>query len=176
MLEKINLFPKIEAVWEKRVRIRRLLQVVSVVVLILYFVFLSSLLSYFLILTGEEKSLKRKIETYEERVKGLEAVESKQVFLSSKLKAIAKVFKFEERPEEALEDLEVLVLPGINLLGINYKDKEIKINGEARDAVVLGEFVKNLEDKGRSFFSQAEFGSINKKTEGDYTFSLLLLR
>lgn len=168
--------PKIEAVWEKRVRMQRLVQVVSVVALILYFVFLSSLISYSLLLTREKKALRGKIGIYEERVKELESVESKQVILKSKLKELLRILKFEEKPEEVLGNLEALSLEGVKFSEINYTDGSLRLRGGARDAVVLDEFVRNLEDEGKNLFSQAAFNNINRTAEGDYIFDLLLLK
>ena len=176
MLEKINLFPKIEAIWEKRVKRQRLAQVVSVVVLILYFVLLSSLLSYSLLLGSQANSLNEKIRSYEKRVQRLEGVESKQVLLKSKLKELVKILAARTEPKEVLVDLDNLTLAGINFAGVDYLGDQIKINGEARDVLVLDGLVKNLEDAGGELFSQIEFESITRMTEGNYAFNLLLLR
>ncbi len=155
---------------------QRLTQVGSVVVLILYFVLLSSLLSYSLLLGGESSSLGEKIRSYERRIKGLEGLESKQVLLKSKLKELVGVLASETNPKEALVDLEKFGLTGINFSGVDYIDEKIKVNGEARDVLALDGLVKNLEDKGVGLFSKIDFESIIRTTEGNYTFNLLLLR
>lgn len=167
--------PKIEAIWERRARIRRWAQVGSITALILYFVFLSSLLSYFLIVKKEENSIRNKIEVYEERIKSLKTVEAKQFFLKAKLKEISPLLMVEEDPAKILKEVEGLALKGIKFLKINYEKGNLRISGEAKDAVVMDKFVKNLEDKGKELFSQAEL-EVNKVTEGDYLFNLLLLR
>lgn len=176
MLEKISLLPRIEAVWERRARIRRWTQVISIIALIFYFLFLSLLFSYSLLITRERNFLGSKIEAYKERIKNLKEVESKQVFLKSKLKELARIFKLEKRPKEVLEDLEALPLEGISFLRISYTSEGLRIEGEARDALVLDEFVKRLEDKGRDLFSKADFGSVSRGEEGNYIFNLSLLR
>lgn len=176
MLEKINLFPRLEAVWEKKVRIQRLLRVGSVVVLVFYFVLLSSLFSYFLVLRREGQSLQRKIKASELKVKELEPVESKQVFLKSKLTHLVKIFSFEERPEEILTELETLAVEGISLSAINYQEEKITVSGEAGNIFVFDQFVKKMLNEGKDFFSEVKFESINKIPEGNYIFDLSLTR
>lgn len=176
MLEKISLFPRVEAVWDERVRRRRWAQVVSVAGLILYFILLSSLISYFLILSKEENSTRSRINSYKERIESLKPVESKQVFLKSKLEELLGILEFEEKPEELLRDLETLTFSGINLEEINYQDENLRIEGGAQDVLILDEFVKNLEEKGKGLFLKAGFENVSKTKEGDYAFELLLLR
>ena len=168
--------PRIEAVWEKKARMRRLAQVISIVALIFNFVLLSSLISYSLLLTRERNALKKKIGVYEARVRKLKPVESKHVLLKSKLKELLKIFKIEEKPDGIFKDLETFGLEGIKFLEVNYADGNLKIKGEARDAVVLDELVQKLEDEGRDLFSQAVFDNVNRTTEGDYIFGLSLSR
>ncbi|MBL7150783.1 hypothetical protein ISS86_02545 [Candidatus Microgenomates bacterium] len=174
MLERINLFPKIQAIWEKRMKMRRLVQVVSVVALILCFTAVSLLLSYSLLLTREGNSIGEKIDTYEGKIRLFEPIESKQVFLKSKLKELAKILEVEKKPEEVLENLDVLSLDGINFSGLNYANGKLQINGKARNVLILDKFVKKLEEEGKNLFSQADFGSINRVADGNYTFNLVL--
>ena len=155
---------------------RRLLQIVSTVALILYFVFLSLLLSYFLFLTREENSLNKKIEINEEKIKSLKPVESKYVLLKSKLKELVEILKLEEKPKETLLNLESLIVEGISMEGIDYSGKELKIRGQAESVLILDKFVKELEKEGKSFFSQAEFEGVGRSEEGKYYFTLSLSR
>lgn len=174
MLEKINLFPKIKAFWEKRALIRRLAVVISIVALILYFVVLSSLLSFFLLLSREEKSVRKNIETHEEKIRSLEPVESKQVLLKAKLGELSKILKIEKRPEEALEDLEAISIMEVTLSDLNYTKGSLKITGKASNVLVLDEFVEKLENEGKNRFSQAQFNNIGRAEENTYNFNLTL--
>lgn len=176
MLEKINLFPKIKAFWEKRVLIRRLVQIISIVGSILYFVILSSLLSYFLLLSREEKSVRKNIETYEEKIRSLEPVESKQLLLKAKLEELSKILKIDKKPEEALEDLETISMIGISFSNLNYAEGSLKIEGKASNVLVLDEFVEKLENEGKDRFSRGEFGNIGRAEENTYNFNLSLER
>ena len=128
---------------------QRLVQVGSVVILIFYFILLSSLLSYSFLLGRDSSSLGEKISSYEKRVKGLESLESKQVLLKSKLKELVKILASETDSKEALVDLEEFALAGIKFSTVDYLDEKIKVNGEARNVLVLDALVKNLEDKGK---------------------------
>jgi len=176
MLEKINLLPRIEAVWEKRVKIRRLVQTGSIVILLVYFLLLSSLFSYLLILGKEIDSVEAKINQQENQIKAFQAREAKQLLLKSKLKNLAKILEKKGNPEQILQDLINLSLPEISFLNISYQDNVLTIEGEAQDALILDALVKNLENQGSQVFREIKFEEVSKKEDGFYTFELFLAK
>jgi hypothetical protein len=175
MLEKINLFPRVEAIWETKARIRRLVQIASILALIFNFVFVSAILSYFLLLANQESDLQAEIGSYEQKIKGLKSVETKQVFLKSKLKELAKVFKIGKVSEEILDDFESLDSEGISFQKINYQEGALIVEAEAQNVLVFDKFVKDLEIKGESLFSQVDFERVMRTPKKKYNFSLRLV-
>ncbi len=176
MLERISLLPKTVAIWERRVRIKRLAQVASVVALILYFLLLSGLLSYYLLTTSQEQGIKKKISQYQEKVKELEPIESKQFILKAKLKELVGIFKTEEKPEELWSNVDALSIEGVEFSNISYAEGSLTVRGEASNALVLDEFIRKVEDEGSRLFSQAALENINRTIEASYVFSLSLLK
>lgn len=155
---------------------RRLAQVGSIVALVAYFLLLSSLLSYFLILRKDKETVKKNIAVYEQRIKSLEPVESKQVFLKEKLKELTQILKFEEKPEAALKDLRSLSIPGVTFSDISYSDGSLSLGGQAEDALVLDAVVKHLESQGSDLFAEARIEGLSKLKETGYSFGLSLIR
>lgn len=176
MLERINLFPQVEALWARRAKMRRFAHVGSILALILYFIFLSSVLSYSLLLAREADSLEKKIAAYEKKIKRLEAIEAKQVFLKSKLQNLIKVLNVESEAQEILGSFKFFDIEGVNFDTIEFQDGQVMVEGEASDAVVLDQFIKNFEKKGISYYSQAEVTNITRDLDGRYHFELTLLR
>lgn len=174
MLEKINLFPKTKAIWEKKAKTRRWIQIGSTVFLVVYLIFLSFLFSYFLILNGEMASAQTKIENYEKQIEMLQGRETKQLLLKEKLKELVEILKSGQEPEKALQDIQSLTLEGITLTSFNYLEKELKVEGEAENALVFDALVKGLEVSGKDDFNQVLFKSVNKMENGDYQFEFLV--
>lgn len=176
MPKGINLLPRVEAIWEQKKRLKRWAQAGGVAALIVYFILLSSLLSYFLLLNKEKNTLAKKIAAYEAEVKNYQSVESKQILLKAKLKELTAILQDGENPEAVLKDLETLVQPEMELKEIFYQEGGLKIEAEAENVLALDRFVKNLASKGADYFSQANFENINRQGEGVYRFNLSLLK
>jgi len=175
MLNKINLFPKIESTWKKRAKIKRWLQIASVVVLILYFVGLSSLLSYSLFLNKKIQSLQTKIEASQQKIKNLKSVESKHLLFKTKLQELVKIFKEEESKKASLVNLDEIQMSGVSFSSVVYGSTGVKIEGTAENVLVLDKFVRQLKTKAQSLFSQAQIENIRRTKDGDYKFTLSFL-
>lgn len=174
MLEKINLFPKVEAVWGKKVKTRRLVQMASIVALAVYFLLISSLISFFLLVKQEMASVQAKISGYQQELKLLQSREAKQFLLKEKLQELVKILESETGSVKALQSARALALTGINLTNVSYLGEELKLEGEAENVLVLDELVKSLEDMNSEKFAEIFFESVNKMETGRYQFEVLL--
>ncbi len=176
MLEKINLLPKVEAIWGKQAKIRRWAQVGSTILLVGYFFILSSIFSYFLLLKQKAASVQAQINETEQQVRLLQGRESKQLLLKEKLKELTEILKSGQDSTAALREVQGLALEGIAFTSLSYLGNELRLEGEAVNALVFDELVKSLANVTENRFSQVLFESINKMEDGDYQFQILIKR
>ena len=174
-MKEINLFDAYVKVPQKKLDLIRKTRVVSIVFLIAYCLVLAGVFSYWLVLKGQASSLSKKIETQQREIKRYEKTETLHVLVKQRLLALAPFLaKASVNQPQVLGEIESLVPEGIVLGSFNFKDDGgFGCEGQARDALVLGEFLdKVVQLNEDNFPEKIDLSSVSRVEEGGYSFAL----
>ena len=153
MEKEINLLRAKEKISAREVRLKRLFQVGSSLLLIFYILVLGSVFSYWLIQERETRLVADKIKLAKGEINSLKKIESLQIALKERLKVLTTAFKETEVDyEDILTFLEQQLPSGVNFESWDItKSGEITITGSAENSLSLGEFLANLSEPEKEF-------------------------
>lgn len=150
------------------------LKAASIVVLIVYALFLGGVFSTWFYLQKQEERVLEQIELKKNQVKELQEVESLQVVLKQKLSALSPILAKESLDySQLLEAINGLAGESVSLSGFEMtEDGQIDFSGQAANAVQLADFLDNLIAQEGLGFKKVILSSITRNIDGSYAFNI----
>jgi len=141
-------------------------------------VLMIALSGFSLVVAGQNQALTDKIEAEKAKIKNLEPVESKQVYLISKLDAFGQLVKTQEKHQAVAEAVFTLLPDNTSLKGFQVSEEGlINLSGSVPDYPTLLELlsrIANSRDLGVPVVS-AKVNSIGVSTGGGIDFAIDVL-
>lgn len=131
--------------------------------------------SYALGVAKSNKKLEQKVSLTKNKISDLQDVESKQVYLISKLGSFANLLKLQERHQAVAETIFSLIPNGTSLQGFEVNEKgTIDLSGNVPDWSKLFELLTRIKGPklGQLSVAQAQVSRINFGSKGDINFSI----
>jgi len=147
MKQEVNLLPKKLGKIRKKQKLKFLLTRVLMGLVLVLALVMVGLSSYSLVLAKGNKNLEEKTEQVKKKISSLSEIESKQVYLLSKLGSFESLIKTQETHQAVTETVFALIPNGTTLKGFQVsEDGVIQISGSVPNYLVLSE----LLDRARS--------------------------
>lgn len=134
--------------------------------------------SYSLGIANSNKKLEQKISVTKVKITQLEEVESKQLYLISKLTAFADLLKLQERHQGVAETIFGLIPNGTSLQGFEVnEDGNITLAGKAPNWLKLYELLSLIKESKSGQFRvvQAQVNKVNFGSKGEINFNINIL-
>ncbi|MCX6725807.1 MAG: hypothetical protein NT052_00615 [Candidatus Shapirobacteria bacterium] len=161
---------------EKRIKFLRSLKVGSIIFLIAFILVVGAIFSYRLYLNSQNEKIINESNLKRQKIESLKGLESLQVVLEQRLKALNQFFKEDKRPNfpKILAFFDK-ISQVVNIKDLNItSDGKMNISGESSDILTLTGFLENLESKeAQEIFSQITVSSLDKKEKEGYLFVIL---
>lgn len=157
-----------------------LTQIISIVVLVVFFVISSAVLSYFYILKKKTEGLELKITQEEGQIKSFEEKETKVVYLDKKLTALSSIFKLQTGQQKQVEAVFSLIPGGVSISDVSFLEKQkVELTGEALDFASLEEFFNNITKlsettKGGIVLTGTYVSDVEQNEKRGYSFTMIL--
>ena len=177
---KINLIKKRVTNIQRRKRLQWLIQIISIVVLGVFFVISSAVLSYFYFLKKETENLEAKIAQEASAVKSLEEKETKVVYLDKKLNALSSIFELQAAQQKQVEAVFALIPEGVSISDVVFLEKQkVELAGEALDFSSFEDFFGNLtslssDSREGVVLTGAYVSNVEQTEKGRYSFVMTL--
>ncbi|MDZ7586205.1 MAG: hypothetical protein U0946_00480 [Patescibacteria group bacterium] len=172
---EINLFvKKIKQIREKQ-RIKKLSVRILLIIMIILALLMIVLSSAALKIANSNKELEKKIGLTKNKITQLEDVESKQVYLLSKLGSFANLLKLQERHQAVAETIFDLIPNGTTLQGFEVNEKGIiDLAGNVPDWLKLFELLKRIKESSTSQLRvvKADVNKIGFGSKGGINFNI----
>lgn len=145
MTGELDLYTKRIRIVNKRQKLKALAVKGLLVLLMVVVVVLIGLSSYSLILAQQNKILDSKIEATKKKIIELSDVESKQVYLLSKLGSFEELAKSQAKHQAVAETVFAILPQGTNLKGFQVADTgEIQLSGSVPDFPTFNELLGRI--------------------------------
>lgn len=122
MEKGINFFREYRSKIKKREKKRFIIQVSSMVVLSIYFVVVLGIILSLLYLRNQEKKLNEDTKRAESEIESLSPVETKQVYLSEKIKSLEQIFSKRKEHQKIAKSFLSLLPSGISVDGFSIDE------------------------------------------------------
>lgn len=157
---------------------RRRLKRLGVIVLLVYTLCIAILFAFSFYLTTTQKKLNSEKQQVEAKIKNFEKRESLALDLKRRAEMIGKILasrenvqKKEVSQEQLLAWIKSITIPGISLTKISLGEAEITFEAEAANALVLGEFLDQLQSTEKKILFLS-LDTLSRTPKGTYGFSL----
>lgn len=179
MNENINFLKEKAVVLKKRAKELFFIQTGSFALLIIYGLALVGLFSYFLILKRETNVLGERVGEAKVRIEGFQPIETKQVYLKTKVQSLVKVFAGQRQHQKITEAVFTLLPEGISISGLTIDEEGgVGFSGETTSFKVLRNFFTNLETTGQigeMRIEKIKIKAVSFDYETGYSFNIYLL-
>jgi len=173
-MKEINLLKIKPELSEQERRLIKGAKIASFLLLIFYCLAVAGLFSFGLVIQKKEEETARQIKREEQRIKRLQGVESRRLFLKQRLRTIASLLTTRKiDPGAVLTHLETLIPPGVALKKIELNEAgELECSGRAENVVALADFLERLLKEEDQFSQKIKLSSASRQKDGGYIFSL----
>ncbi len=173
----INLLPQAQLAEEKRLKLKKRVEIGSVGFLIVSILVIGSLFVYWRILTSQFNQLQEQVKSLESRVNEYGTQEGLQRIFKMKITAAGKTLA--ERPSfvKSFSLLRDVLPAGVYFSDLTLgSDGKLSLAGSARNSTELNTFFSALTDQSHSgqYFSDINLSSIMGAKDGTYKFSMTL--
>ena len=177
MISNVNLFASTISKIRKQRRLKQLGLRGLTIIVTAAAAAMVGLSGYNLILSRQIRSLKQKIEVSIDRIENLRQVESKQVYLLSKLKSFETILSSQERHQAIAETVFSVLPAGTSLDGFMLgKEGEVNLSGSVPGFEWLNQILANVRlSQTRLPIVQARMDKVNFGKDGTVGFSLNLV-
>lgn len=179
MEKNINFLRDRIALWKKKARRLFLTRTLSVGLLVIYGILVLGVFSYNLILKKQSQILKEKMQREEKVIESLRPIETKQIYLASKVESLSGVLTSKRKHQEIVDSLFFVLPEGISVSNFQIsEDGTVSFSGTCSELRVLKIFLDILEaEDGISevVVKKAHIGNINYGFEKEYHFNISLL-
>lgn len=173
-MKEINLFESYLKTPAEKVKLFRLVRLVTVVGLAAYCVAVGGVISYWLLLKQQVGSLDRKIEAQRLQITQLKETESLHALIKERLRVLSST-EIQSRPNLGLviADVEKVLPPGVWFSDLSFeKEGAVVLDGGAESAVAFADFLRRLaEVGGTKKDGWIEVKSADRGVDGNYRFS-----
>lgn len=172
---EVNLFAKKIKKIRDQQRIKKLAGRILVLIILALALIMIVLSGYSLNIANSNKNLERKISLTKDKITQLEDVESKQVYLVSKLGSFADLLKLQERHQAVAETIFNLIPSGTTLQGFEVNEKGmIDLSGSAPDWLKFFELLRRIKEQttGELRIAQAQVNKISFGKTGAINFDI----
>jgi len=150
----------------------------GVIVLLVYTLCIAILFTFSFYLTTTQKRLNSEKQQVEAKIKNFEKRESLALDLKRRAETIGKILasrenvkKREVSEEQLLAWIKSMAIPGISLTKISLSQAQITLEAEAANALVLGEFLDQLQLTEKKIL-YLNLDTLSRAKKGTYSFSL----
>lgn len=172
---EVNLFAKKIKKVRDRQRIKKLAGKIILVSMLMLALLMVALSVWALRITNSNKNLEQKISLTKNKITQLQDVESKQVYLVSKLGSFANLLKLQERHQAVAETIFNMIPNGTTLQGFEVNEKgTIDLIGNVPDWSKLFELLRRISEPltGQLRAVQAEVNRISFGKTGVINFDI----
>ena len=175
---EINLYANKLQKLSKKQRLKQLTWLIILATVLVLAILMIALSGFGLVVARQNQALTDKIEAEKTKIKNLEPVESKQVYLISKLDAFNQLVKTQEKHQAVAEAVFTLLPDNTSLKGFQVSEEGlINLTGSVPDYPTLLELlsrITNSQDLAVPVQS-AKVNSISVSTTGDIDFAIDVL-
>lgn len=155
------------------------IQTASFALLIIYGLGIVGLFSYYFVLKKESDALGEKVSEAKARIESLRSIETKQVYLKSKIKSLAEVLADQKQHQKITEAVFNFLPEGIAISGFAIDEKGgVSFSGESYSFKTLKNFFTSLETTpqiGEIKIKKVRIGKVSFDYEKGYSFDIYLL-
>lgn len=172
---EVNLFAKKIKQLRDRQRIKKLAGRILLVSMLILALLMVALSGYSLSIANSNKNLEQKISLTKNKITQLQDVESKQVYLVSKLGSFANLLKLQERHQAVAEAIFGMIPNGTTLQGFEVNEKGIiDLAGSVPDWLKLFELLRRIREQttGQLSVVQAQVDRISFGKTGAINFDI----
>ncbi len=173
----INLLPQAQLSEERRLKLKKRVEIGSVVFLGACLLIIAGIFVYWRILTSQYNQIQEQVKAAEVKVNDYQSQEGLQRIFKLKITAIDKILK--DRPS-FVKDFAILrdILPaGVYFSDLTLESSgKLNLSGAARNSSELNTFLTSLTDpsKGGQYFTDVTLSSVVGGKDGSYKFSMTL--
>ena len=179
MLKNINFLKERVALLKKRARKLFFIRSLSLGLLTLYGVLISGAFSYNFLLKRQEQAFKEKIAREEKIIESLRPIETKQVYLVSKVESLSQILASKKQNQKIVESLFLILPEGIAVSNFHISESGVvNFSGTCSSLKALKDFLDILEAKGKASemaIKDAKIGDVNYGFKRKYNFSVSIL-
>ena len=162
----------------QKLKQKKILKLGSLIFLIFYCLLAAAIFSFSLYLSQANRGLNKAIALKKKQIVQLQKTESLQLLLKQRLVSLAPIFS-QKRPDYHRDLLffKEISPQGLNLTDFKFSEKQkMSVKGEATNALILNDFLRQLKVStvATQEFAKVNLGSLSRKTDGSYEFSLNL--
>lgn len=172
---EVNLLAKKIKQVRDRQRIKKLAGKILLVIMLLLVLLMIALGILALKIANSNKNLEQKISLTKNKITEMQDVESKQVYLVSKLGSFANLLKLQERHQAVAETIFGMIPNGTSLQGFDVNEKgTIDLSGSVTDWVKLSELLRLIREPttGQLRVTQAKVNRISFGKTGEINFDI----
>jgi len=174
----INFLSQKQGQYRKKMKRLLIIQMGAFGILALYIIGMAGAFGYYLYLSRANKVLESQAAQLSSQVQELSPVETKFIFIKTKVSSLVPVLAAQRRHQEIVEAVLSLIPEGISIRGFNVSEEgEINFSVEAATFQSLKQFLSNLRKKDLTPYVRMEFakaGSVSLRDEGGYSMSVSL--
>lgn len=178
MSPEINLFPKKIAKVRQKQKFKKLIVRTLILGLLVLAGLMIGLSTWSLMVARGNEQLDKKIQSAKQKITGLSEVETKQVYLSSKLTSFKALLKTHEAHQAVTETVFALVPSGTTLKGFQVSEEGvINLSGSVPDFPTLEELLGRIKDSSshRLPIVEAKLKRVAFGAEGSINFDIDLV-
>ena len=179
MLKNINFLKERVVLLKKRSRRLFFIRSWSLGLLTFYGVLVFGAFSYNFLLKKQKQVYKEKIAREEKIIESLRPIETKQVYLASKVESLSQILTSKRQHQKIVESLFLILPEGIAVSNFHIsEDGIVKFSGTCSSLKALKGFLDILETKGKASemaIKYAQVGSVNYGFKKEYNFSVSVL-
>jgi len=134
---------------------------------------------YHFLLKNQNNTFKEKMKKEEKAIESLSSIETKQVYLASKVESLSQILKAKRMHQEIVESLFFILPQGISIDNFHIsEDGTVNFSGACSSLRVLDDFLNTLEAQGKvskMLIKEAEIEGVSYGFEQEYKFGVSVL-
>ena len=179
MAKNINFLKEKVALLKKRSRNLFFIRSLSLGLLTFYGLVVFGGFSYNFLLKRQNEIFKENIARREKIIENLRSIETKQVYITSKIESLSQILTSKNQNQKIVESLFFILPEGISVSNFHInEDGIVNFSGTCSSLRALKNFFNILETKGKiseMTIKNAQIGGINYGFEKEYNFSVSIL-
>lgn len=176
MNSEINLSSKRVKKVRQRQRLNRLIIKIGMVMVLVLAGAMISLSSYSLLISRSNLKLEAENKLLTKEINDLQGIESKQVYLASKLSSFKTILEGQEKHQAITETIFAILPPGTSIKDFKVEEGSINLLGTVPSFMVLSELLERINNPEgyRLPIIKARMQRVTYGKGGEVTFSLIL--